>query len=197
MKLSDLHELFDSAHHPMKLIFQGQIRGGKNNMVVTRTGHRFPKPEWAAWRDAQVLAIKRQLPQGFKIITEPTNIRLTYFAGDKRRRDMPAIIDAIFHVLEKAGVVEDDTLLWVSESSRHYDKTNPVAIIEFLVWFKQDRDAHKADAERRMNLIHEIWNITESYSDGSPDATDHDKLCNEISGMINVEVKAALKNSKR
>lgn len=100
-------------------------------MVVTRTGHRFPKPAWAAWRDEQVIAIKRQLPLGFKMIELPTNIHLFYVAGDMRRRDMPAIIDAIFHVLEKAGVVKDDTLLWVNESSRGYSKTNPRAEILF------------------------------------------------------------------
>lgn len=117
----------------MILVFNGQIRGGKNNMVVTRTGHRFPKKSWATWRDAEVITITQQLPLGFKTITEPTNISLNYFAGDRRRRDMPAIIDAIFHVLEKAGVVQDDTLLWVSESSRSYDKDNPRAEILFKV----------------------------------------------------------------
>lgn len=116
----------------MRLIFTGQIRGGKNNMVVTRTGHRFPKPEWAKWRDLEVMNIRRQLPAGFKMIEIPTNISLSYVAGDKRRRDMPAIIDAIFHVLEKAGVVKDDTLLWVSESTRDYSKESPGAEIIFL-----------------------------------------------------------------
>lgn len=112
--------------------FTGQIMGGKNNIIVTRTGHRFPNPKWAKWRDKMVASVKQQLPVEFRTIDVPTNIRLTYWAGDKRRRDMPAIVDAIFHVLEKAGVVEDDTLLWVSQSSRHYDKDNPGALVGFL-----------------------------------------------------------------
>ena len=115
----------------MTLKFTGQIRGGKNNMIVTRTGHRFPKPEWAKWRDSAVKEIKAQLPKSFRPIDVPTAIRMDYLAGDKRRRDMPAIIDAIFHVLEKAGVVKDDTLLWVTESTRGYSKEAPSATITF------------------------------------------------------------------
>ena len=106
--------------------------GGKNNIIITRTGHRFPKPSWARWRDDAVRQVKQFIPRGFTPFNTPVNVRLEYFAGDKRRRDMPAIVDAIFHVLEKAGVVTDDWHLWVSESSRGYDKDTPRAEISFL-----------------------------------------------------------------
>ena len=109
----------------------GQIRGGKNNLTVTRTGHRFPNAKWAKWRDVAVKEIVAQR-QGRAQFTEPVNVRLDYYAEDRRRRDMPAIVDAIFHVLEKAGVVKDDTLLWITESSRNYDKANPRAEITIL-----------------------------------------------------------------
>ena len=101
-------------------------------MVVTRTGRRFPKASWAKWRDEAVAQVKSQLPSDWKPIATPTNIRLEYVAGDKRRRDMPAIIDAVFHVLEKAGFVKDDTLLWVSESSRSYNKLGALCGITVL-----------------------------------------------------------------
>jgi len=100
-------------------------------MMVTRSGLHFPKPEWARWRNETVILIKEQLPEGWKPISEPFNVCLDYIAGDKRRRDMPAIIDSIFHCLEKAGVVEDDTLLWVTQSSRFYDKSKPMARLTF------------------------------------------------------------------
>jgi Holliday junction resolvase RusA-like endonuclease len=111
------------------LVISGQIRGGKNNMIVTRTGLHFPKPEWAKWRDEAVAQIKCQLPPCYKPLDVCINMRLKYIAGDKRRRDMPAILDSIFHVLEKAGVVSDDTLIWVTESSRSYDKEKPMALM--------------------------------------------------------------------
>ena len=112
------------------ITIKGQIRGGKNGIKITKKGKRYPCAKWAKWRDDAVSQVLGQVI--CEAITKPTNIRLDYWAGDKRRRDMPAVIDAIFHVLEKAGVVKDDTLLWVSESSRNYDNGNPHAKITFL-----------------------------------------------------------------
>jgi len=109
-----------------------QIRGGKNGMGVTRTGRHYAKPTFARWRDDAVRQIRCQLPSGWKPIDVPCNVRLDYVAGDKRRRDMPAVLDAVWHVLEKAGVVADDTLLWAVQSSRSYDKAAPGVTITFL-----------------------------------------------------------------
>ena len=106
----------------LNLVIPSQIRGGKNNMVITRTGKRFPKRAWAEWRDTTVSQIKRQLPNNWVALSSPCLVDLIYVAGDKRRRDMPAIIDSIWHTLEKAGVVTDDTLLWVRHSERSYSK---------------------------------------------------------------------------
>jgi len=110
----------------------GQIRGGKNSVQTTKTGRRYPNKVWAKWRDAAVREVAMQIPKDWRAISEPTNIRMEYWAGDKRRRDMPAIIDAAFHVLEKAGFTEDDTFLWVAESTRFYDKKNPRLIITII-----------------------------------------------------------------
>lgn len=115
------------------ITISGQVMGGKNNMVVTRSGLHFPKKSWAKWRDEKVTEVQAQLPRGWEPISEPTEIHLEYIAGDRRRRDQPAIIDAIFHVLEKAGVVRDDTLLWISKSSRAYDKASPKALIHIPI----------------------------------------------------------------
>ena len=114
------------------LRLSGQVRGGKNGMGVTRTGRHYAKPTFKRWRDDAVRQIRCQLPSGWQPIEVPCNVRLDYVAGDKRRRDMPAVLDAIFHALEKAGVVADDTLLWVTQSSRSYDKAAPGVTITFL-----------------------------------------------------------------
>ena len=109
----------------LKLVLTGQVAGGKNNNGITRTGKRYPKAKWAKWRDFMVAQIIGQLPKDWKPITEPVNMEFHYYAGDKRRRDQPAILDACLHCLERAGVCADDTFLWVSVSSRSYDKENP------------------------------------------------------------------------
>jgi len=109
-----------------------QIRGGKNGMGVTRTGRHYAKPTFARWRDDAVRQIRCQLPSGWKPIDVPCNVRIDYVAGDRRRRDMPAVLDAIFHALEKAECCVDDTLIWVTQSSRSYDKAAPGCTITFL-----------------------------------------------------------------
>lgn len=110
----------------------GQIRGGKNNMTVTRTGKHIPKAPWAAWRDEAVREVIGQLPATWQPICAPVAVTLEYVAQDRRRRDQPAILDSIFHVLEKAGVVTDDTFLWVTHSTRERDKARAGATITIL-----------------------------------------------------------------
>ena len=46
----------------LELFISGQVRGGKNNMVVTRSGLHFPKKEWAKWRDEKVAEVKSSFP---------------------------------------------------------------------------------------------------------------------------------------
>ena len=112
------------------LRLSGQVRGGKNNMGRTKTGKSFPKKVFAAWRAEAIRQIKTQFHGA--PITVPGNVRLDYVAEDRRRRDFPAICDALWHALERAGVVADDTLLWPAQSSRSYDKAAPGVTLTFL-----------------------------------------------------------------
>ena len=114
------------------LRLKGQVRGGKNNMGRTKTGKSYPKKLFADWRAEAIRQIRAQLPSGWMPVTVPCNVRLDYVAEDRRRRDMPAVLDAIFHCMERAEFCVDDTLLWIAESSRSYDKNNPGVTITIL-----------------------------------------------------------------
>lgn len=116
---------------PLQIVIRNQIRGGKNNIIITRTGRRFPKPEWAKWRDDAVRQVKAQLPANWTPISQHTGVILNYYAGDEKRRDQPGIIDAVWHVMEHAGVVTDDFYLWAEQSRRTIDRENPRAEIIF------------------------------------------------------------------
>ena len=108
----------------------GQVRGGKNNMGRTKTGKSYPKKLFADWRAEAIRQIRAQFHG--EPIAVPVNVRIDYVAEDRRRRDFPAICDALWHALERAGVVKDDTLLWPAQSSRSYDKAAPGVTISFL-----------------------------------------------------------------
>ena len=91
-----------------KLVITGQCPSGKNAVIVTRTGHRFPAARFKKWRDGAMLEIMKQNSVS---ISGPVHVELDYYASDRRRRDVPGIIDAVWHVLEKVGAVTDDTFL--------------------------------------------------------------------------------------
>jgi len=114
------------------LEISGQCPSGKNAVIVTRAGHRFPSARFVTWREA---AMKEVLPQisgmeDIKLpISFPVTVEIWYTAKDRIRRDMPGIQDALWHLLEKCNVVSDDTFLggWGEDSIFHnkgVDKNN-------------------------------------------------------------------------
>ncbi len=107
---------------PYEVLLPGQCPSGKNSIQTTRTGHRYPKKRFVDWRDAAVLTAVRAIPKGTvgPMFRKPAMLAITvhYVPGDGRRRDVPGMLDAIFHVLERAGAVEDDAQIqyvgWVT-----------------------------------------------------------------------------------
>ena len=95
----------------LELSIYGQIRGGKNNMQMTRTGRHYPNPEWARYRDRVVRQLKEQVKGVYAPISVPCRVSISYWKGDLRKRDVPAILDSIWHCLERAEIIEDDCLI--------------------------------------------------------------------------------------
>ena len=112
----------------MKFTIKGIIKGGKNHINITRTGHRYPNPAWAKWRDRVVVDLRFGLAShgNPETINAPCNLSVDYYSGDRRKRDVPAMIDALFHCFEKAGLVKDDCLIEnVVWNHKGYTKENP------------------------------------------------------------------------
>lgn len=83
-------------------------------MKITRSGHHYANPKWAAWRDQVVSELRETLelerrPEA--LILTDCRMVVHYWAGDLRRRDVPAMLDSIFHCLEKVAIVKDDSLI--------------------------------------------------------------------------------------
>ena len=95
----------------MRFIITGQVHGGKNHINITRTGHRYPSPLFAEWCNKVIAELLPQKPVGFMVTTPSRFWTFKYTPADKRRRDAPAVLDACFHVFEKAGIVADDSLV--------------------------------------------------------------------------------------
>jgi Holliday junction resolvase RusA-like endonuclease len=90
-----------------RFIITGQVRGGKNAIRTTRQGHRYPSKVFEKW-STQAVAEVREQDQFHNTLTIPLGVSFDYTPGDARIRDIPAIIDAVFHVLERAEIVASD-----------------------------------------------------------------------------------------
>ena len=81
-------------------------------MLTTRTGRHYPNPSYKEWRDRVVSELRETLkPTRETMITEPCHMTVYHVEGDLKRRDLTAMLDSMFHCMERAGLIEDDSLV--------------------------------------------------------------------------------------
>ncbi len=113
----------------MRIRLTGQLPSGKNRQgirvaqeqAITGVGAivevpRIVKHPWqrfVAWREASLNELMPQLRSwpGTFPLTLPLMLYVWYWPSDRRIRDRSGMLDAIFHMLEQAGVVADDGLI--------------------------------------------------------------------------------------
>ena len=130
----------------LTLKIEGQIPSGKNAIQLRaakmKDGRNFimkyPNKRFVAWRKEAVEQLTPQIPKDFKQIEEPVDVVINYYSSDKRKRDVPGMIDALWHLLEKGlEIVKDDVLLggpgksvFFKNHGKHPDKVG--VILEIL-----------------------------------------------------------------
>lgn len=118
-----------SEKNRYEIILKGQMKSGKNSMQIDpRTGQHYPLPDFVNWREE----MSYQIMQQKKVInpfSSPSSVSVIYTAGDRRRRDVPGMMDALCHLFEHCGIVTDDSLLEDWHWLKYYDKRNPMAHI--------------------------------------------------------------------
>ena len=95
-------------------------------MLITRTGRHYPNPKWAIWRDRVVAGIREICnPTPETMIDKPCSMSAIYTPYDRKRRDTPAMLDALYHCFERAELITDDFLIkQVAWGERELDKKN-------------------------------------------------------------------------
>ena len=101
------------ATSPLSFVLTGRMVSGKNQVTVTRTGHRFPNARFVAWRESCSRQVLEQVPMDRVVPpvyakSQRVSLTVAYHPGDKIRRDAPGMIDALCHLLERCGIIEDD-----------------------------------------------------------------------------------------
>src|SRR5688572_12208694 len=97
----------------------GSLPSGKNRIIVTRTGKRFPDPKsrFPGWRDDVMKQLGEQIPKlRYDLMTRlplttKCGLVVDYTPADARVRDVDGMLSALCHVLAKAGIVKDDGLI--------------------------------------------------------------------------------------
>lgn len=97
--------------------YNGKMASGKSQMKTAFVHGRvmkFPNKIFKKWRadfQSQIFAQRfgKRLPLPF---TGPVRLRVSYYPGDRIRRDLTGILDALFHAAEVRNggcIVEDDS----------------------------------------------------------------------------------------
>jgi Holliday junction resolvase RusA-like endonuclease len=120
----------------MTFKLMGQLPSGKNRIIVTRTGHRFPDPKsrFPKWRDDVMKQLVSQMsgPAWEHSLPLSCKCRLIvdYTPADARVRDVDGMLSALCHVLAKAGIVKDDGLIRDVEWHEFpLDREHPMAVV--------------------------------------------------------------------
>jgi hypothetical protein len=84
--------------------------------------------------------------------------------------DTPRTLEALTQVLDRDGRLEDDNA--------------PFVLVRLAKTLERELNAAKAELAELKKVIRKVYYETETCADGAPDATDHDKLCNEVSSQL-------------
>lgn len=95
----------------MTFTLAGQMPSGKNAVVVTRSGHRFPSKRFTAWRTEALTQLQAQCDGFPQPIRHKVKLIVDYTPGDRRVRDVAGMMDALCHLLERSGLIENDGLI--------------------------------------------------------------------------------------
>lgn len=109
-----------------------KIKGiGKNNIGITRNGIRYPKKSFKEFRNyliSEILNILMHKYRNFTTFETPVALTVYLFQNDRRNRDIPAILDAVCHILEKSGIIKDDGLVFKSVCEKCFAEKEKGAI---------------------------------------------------------------------
>jgi len=106
----------------LRIILEDQLPSGKTSgteIGYRKNGSRYMRPSdrFVAWRnkaEKEILLQRHGWPTALKMalpLRVPLVMTVSYRPFDNRTRDVPGMVDALFHLLEHVGLVENDGLI--------------------------------------------------------------------------------------
>lgn len=103
-----------AAPAPLTFVLTEQLPSGKNQQRTAWSAnknnpgrmkpHKYPDKRFSAWRENAL----REIGNVERPFVGSVHLIVNYRPGDRRTRDAPGMIDALCHLLVKAGVLLDD-----------------------------------------------------------------------------------------
>lgn len=114
----------------MTFSITGQIPSGKNQVktvLIKGKVLHIPDKRFKKWREAVLPQLKIQRGQcAWFPLQTPITLECEYTPGDRRTRDVSGMLDALFHLIVKAGLLTDDGLVWaVTWRRNEMDRQRP------------------------------------------------------------------------
>lgn len=107
----------------MKLIIEGETPAKKNSRIQLPNGKNIPSKQYREWHKSAMTQVVC-MTIGREPIEQPVAITLSFFHGDKRRRDSDNGTSSILDLLVDAGVLKDDKweIVRILNIYNQYDK---------------------------------------------------------------------------
>lgn len=125
---------------PFQLALTGQLPSGKTSGVKEGyrndgSKYRYPNKRFTNWRAEALVQLLEQQSRPIQPLAYPVSLTCDYWPGDHRTRDVSGMLDALFHLLGKAGVLKDDGLIYNVTWRRHdVNQKFPKVVMELEAW---------------------------------------------------------------
>lgn len=102
----------------ISIVIPGSPITKKNSQQIITTGGRPRLIQSAKYRLYERESLKELLKWGNICFDTPVQVKCLYWLPDRRKRDLCNLMAATHDILEKAGIIADDALIYSVDGSR-------------------------------------------------------------------------------
>ncbi len=92
-----------------------------NRYIRRRDGKVFKPPRVSNWEARALWEIKSQFNS--ESLKKPLSVEVIFFLPDNRKRDIDNMLKTLWDILERAGVIENDNLIYETKTLKVYGES--------------------------------------------------------------------------
>lgn len=95
----------------LHVTLNGQLCSGKNAVLIGRNGQHYSAVRFRTWREDAFIQLRAKGVIPLAPYAAQARLRVEYWPGDRRTRDVSGMLDALFHLLVYSRILKDDGLV--------------------------------------------------------------------------------------